>query len=292
MDNENILKSYIDRWDKHDDSPGTGGFSHTRESWNKRADLWVSNFNRPSGELRNHTRMMAIADYLRYKGLLKDSHSVVDIGCGPGYYVAEFAKTSSHVMGIDLSDRMIEYATKHSESLGLKNISFRVANFPTDVDVMKEGWEKKFDLVFTSITPAFSGMEALTKMNSMSRSYCFNNGWVYRRNHLREELMNRIYGKVEKEQCTRGNMLDLFNILWLMDCYPEITYYEENNTDRIPLTEELVTFHVNGITSPSNVDDDLLLRVKKELEELAEDGMIVEKHESIYGFMLWRTPQA
>lgn len=36
--------------------------------------------------------------------------TVVDLGCGPGLYVKEFAKTGAKITGIDLSDRSINYA--------------------------------------------------------------------------------------------------------------------------------------------------------------------------------------
>lgn len=41
---------------------------------------------------------------------MNSEHAVLDLGCGPGLYVEEFAKTGARVMGVDLSQRSIDYA--------------------------------------------------------------------------------------------------------------------------------------------------------------------------------------
>jgi 2-polyprenyl-3-methyl-5-hydroxy-6-metoxy-1,4-benzoquinol methylase len=40
--------------------------------------------------------------------------AVLDMGCGPGLYAAEFAKTGARVTGMDISARSIEYAKTHA----------------------------------------------------------------------------------------------------------------------------------------------------------------------------------
>ena len=291
MDKNAEIKMYIERWQSRLDGRKPGGFLHTRDGWDNRADLWVRGFDRPQGKEASHARMLAISRYLQEKGLLQKNHRVADIGCGPGYYVAEFAKTAAFVMGIDLSARMLEHATEHAAAHGLDNVSFKTIDFPGRADIVREGWHKAFDLVFTSITPAFSNMEALEKVHAMSRGYCFNNGWILRNNSVKKALMNRIYGKPEDEECTKTHMRELFNLLWLTDCSPEFSRYEEESVDSLPITEELISFHASSIAPPDEVTEELTKAVEKELLAMADDGVLTERVHSVFGWLLWRSPE-
>jgi ubiquinone/menaquinone biosynthesis C-methylase UbiE len=61
---------------------------------------------------------------------LNQTKTVIDLGCGPGLYVDEFAKAAGSVLGIDLSQNSIDYACKtilpHH-----KNLSFKQMNYLT-----------------------------------------------------------------------------------------------------------------------------------------------------------------
>ena len=52
----------------------------------------------------------------------------MDLGCGPGLYVKEFAKTGAMVTGIDLSARSINYANDHIKPY-FRNTLFRKMNY-------------------------------------------------------------------------------------------------------------------------------------------------------------------
>ncbi|MCD4784852.1 MAG: class I SAM-dependent methyltransferase [Candidatus Eremiobacteraeota bacterium] len=42
----------------------------------------------------------------------REPDSIIDLGCGPGYFVGEFAKRGKRSTGIDISSEMIEYARR------------------------------------------------------------------------------------------------------------------------------------------------------------------------------------
>lgn len=72
---------------------------------------------------------------------LKPTQDVLDIGCGAGtlsYYLAQ--KTHS-VCGIDISELAIDKCNETKKSLDLKNIEFKVMNFPYEIP------KKKYDLI-------------------------------------------------------------------------------------------------------------------------------------------------
>lgn len=70
---------------------------------------------------------------------------ILDIGCGPGGWALEvaFNHPSVQVVGIDISQIMIQYAQTHAALQGLENASFRVMNALQPLDFPDES----FDLV-------------------------------------------------------------------------------------------------------------------------------------------------
>jgi ubiquinone/menaquinone biosynthesis C-methylase UbiE len=70
---------------------------------------------------------------------------ILDIGCGPGGWVQEvaFNYPGVQVIGVDISQIMIQYAQTHATLQGLENASFRVMNALQPLDFPDES----FDLV-------------------------------------------------------------------------------------------------------------------------------------------------
>ncbi len=54
--------------------------------------------------------------------------SILDLGCGPGLYTEAFAEQGHQVMGIDISENSIDYATKSAKEKGL-SISYQNGNY-------------------------------------------------------------------------------------------------------------------------------------------------------------------
>ena len=58
-------------------------------------------------------------------------HHVLDVGCGPGGWAIELAKAypAMQVTGIDISEIMIDYASKRAIAEGIENVDFQVMDF-------------------------------------------------------------------------------------------------------------------------------------------------------------------
>lgn len=83
------------------------------EAWDKLAN-WYS--ARKKGSYEFKIQLPAILNLL---GNLRGK-SLIDIGCGPGTYSVEFAKRGAHVLGIDLSQRMLDKARNNAKMSDVK----------------------------------------------------------------------------------------------------------------------------------------------------------------------------
>lgn len=72
-------------------------------------------------------------------------HDALDVACGPGGWGLDMARTypKIQVVGIDISQRMIDYAQVQTWVRGLSNASFRVMNVTEPLDFL----DGSFDLV-------------------------------------------------------------------------------------------------------------------------------------------------
>jgi ubiquinone/menaquinone biosynthesis C-methylase UbiE len=83
------------------------------EAWDKLAN-WYS--ARKKGSYEFKIQLLAILNLL---GSLRGK-SLIDIGCGPGTYSVEFAKRGANVLGIDLSQKMLDKARNNAKIADVK----------------------------------------------------------------------------------------------------------------------------------------------------------------------------
>jgi SAM-dependent methyltransferase len=266
-----------------------GGGSHDADAWDKRADDWAMLLSKQEpGSMKQGTseRVTKVAEYLRAQGLLGSDCDIVDIGCGPGRFVAEFAKTARSATGLDISPRMLEHAKNYAESIGLTNTVWQVSDFktanPHDLGV--------FDLVFTSITPAVSDISSLEKSMLMSRGYCFNSSFI----HSFDELEDSI-AKVEFPDRVNGPVwsgrwfYSLFNVLWLMGYYPITSYHDVISEAYDEVDDELIRYFTREFSSTGD-ENDKAARDKVEsylLKNQTKEKTIKRRTENRYGWTLW-----
>lgn len=265
----------------------SGPVSHSADIWDERAKEWIDDLEPGDGKSIVRAkgmldRVAATADYLRSHGLLGKEDSVVDVGCGPGLFVLEFAKTARQSVGIDYSERFVEYGNEQAAKRGLSNARFEQRDF-FGLDVDKEGLAGAYDLVFTSITPAATGEGCLDKLIKMSRGWCYNASFVYAGDTLSERVAVDVFGEPFRPRWDGRGFYALMNLVWLRGYYPHTWFFSDVRDEVIVPSRKWARKCVSycGKHGEENVD-----KVLRYLEKLGETE---RRSEFKYGSILWDT---
>jgi SAM-dependent methyltransferase len=280
------LAYFEKRWDEQ----WSEGRSNLRETWDSRAHEWDAKLRREGVRReQNDARVQDTAAYLRSRGLLGPDCDAVDIGCGPGRFVAEFARTAKSAVGVDISPRMAEFAAAYAKEQGLSNTSFAALDFQT-ADIRALGWEGRFDLVFSSITPAVRGLRGLDNLIAMSRGWCFNACFVHNVNSLQDRLLRELYDRGPRHDKTIHSQwfFEMFNLLWLRGYYPETRYYKQHRETRLSADRQTAEDLAGYLLGEEAATEKEAVRIERFLESNTDaDGMVPEVSDCWYGWTLW-----
>ena len=254
--------------------------------WNQRAASWEK--ERKTGTKgQTSERVQATVDYLRSRGLLTSEQDVADIGCGPGRFATAFAKTAHWVTGFDISEKMVRYGMEYAKKTGQNNVTLRVCDFQK-LDPEKEGLVRAFDLVFSSLTPAVHGMDSLEKSMAMSRAYCCNITHISSDNQLERRIMRELFDKEPPDRWNGRWFYSLFNILFLMGYYPEVTYYDRHMERRICPDDDYAFLLMEHLLPPNECTRDNQERIKSWLlGHMDNEERVTEVSDTCYGRILW-----
>ncbi len=265
------------------------GRSTRQSTWDDRADEWDRKYRvENNGGSPRELRMIDTAEYLRSRGLLGPDCDVADVGCGPGRFVAEFAKTARFVLGTDISPKMADYGARYCREKGLSNVEFKALDFQT-ADIAALGWEKRFDLVFTSITPAIRE-GGLDKIIQMSRGWCYNASFVYSYNELNGRILREVFGREPKTEKTTHStwFYELFNVLWFRGYYPETRYYKQRRELPVPADRASAARLADYLLDEGEQTEENIKLILRFLEANAgADGKVPELSDCWYGWILW-----
>lgn len=261
-----------------------GPVDHSSEIWDKRAERWIANLNAEPGKAARKQRIRTLAAQLRGRGLLSGEQTVVDIGCGPGLFALEFARTARRAVGIDYSARFVEHAKKLAVERDVTNAEFLQRDFFA-LDIEKEGFARAFDLVFSCLTPAATGNGSLEKLMGMSRGYCCNTTIVHAEDSLAEQVMRDVYGEELKSRWNGRSFFTLANLLWLRGYYPETFYYDDVR-DEVVVPDRRWAKKIAAYCGKREEED--VCRIERYLEKKGE----MPRHSaSRYGSILWNVNQ-
>lgn len=286
MEQKELFNYYRSLWEH---KKSRSGLSHTEKAWNERADEWAQELSEDSAMSR--VTKLRVAEAMRFltgKGILQPEADVIDIGCGPGRFVAEFSAKVHHAAGTDISPRMLQFGKEYCMEQGISNTSFIACDFKrTSVEEM--GWKHRFDLVFSCMTPAVSSFESLEKMIAMSRGYCCNTCCIDSQSRLEKEI-TRILNLENARPFWNGDWFySLLNLVWLMGYYPETDYYTLSYTEPRHISENMVRDKLKRMYHGQEFTREQIEQVCSRLNEQSEQGIFTDSCTNRYGSVLWDT---
>ena len=256
--------------------------SEIKEYWDQRAE----EFNNDVFIKEAHKRNSTVIDFLLSKDMLSSDMEVLDIGCGPGKYSLEFSKKAKSVTGLDISPKMIQFAKDNSNKIGAINSDFIMIPWG-QVDLEKQNWKKKYDLVFASMCPGINSSETLMKMVQASKGFCFLSSFANRTDKVKDEFNKVVLGQNINSR-GKNKIYYIFNILWQSGLYPEICYQDFKYESQWTLKEAIkVCFLQFG----KNIKDNTKLKKdgEKYLASICKNGIIKETTRSKIAWIYWKT---
>ncbi len=211
---------------------------------------------------------------------------ILDIGCGNGLFTAKFAESARHVTAVDISEQVREAAQAHVRSRSLSNVDILPVDI-TSFDPEKEGWTNQFDLVFAGLVPACYTLDAIKKMEVMSRKYCFIEMRISMTDSLIDELFEQAGEKMpEKHSDFPEQFLLLNNILCLDGYLPSVRYKRETFSVVYPNAEEKLSSLIRRFPGIAG-SEERISRLRLFLEQKAKNGILESRREILSGWILW-----
>jgi SAM-dependent methyltransferase len=269
---------YFDQlWTKRENK-----FKSYKEGSSKQWDSRVEEFaaDRPD------ERINKITEILLDMKLLDETSSVLDLGCGPGKFALEFARTAKTVVGVDSAPKMLEAAEKNLRSAGLANTRFVELDWrQADLTALK--WNRSFSLVTAIMSPAVSDKSSLDKMMAASNRYCFLSHFLERRNSVGDELKSRILGDYPSDAYGNKGLYCSFNILWLYRLFPEIVYFDTEREIVRPV-QEAVRHYIERFGQKAALTEAQKEQIFIFLSDQARNGLVTERIRARIGCIFWQ----
>lgn len=92
---------------------------NSKTSWGKVANWYNNLLEKEEG---TYQKTLILPNLLRLIQI-KKGETILDLACGQGFFAREFAKMGSKVIGVDVSQELIDIAKKNSNNLAIKQLN-------------------------------------------------------------------------------------------------------------------------------------------------------------------------
>ena len=154
-----------------------------------------------------------------------------------------------------------------------------------DIDLENESLNKRFDLVFASMTPAVWDYDSLDKMTRASKKYCClitTTGKGFGNSRY------DIWRKVFQEENTHhpSGFIFIFNLLFSLGYRPVVQYFK-SVWDREDPEEKVIERLLRSLWLYTEITPDISEIVEQYIKERSENGMFREKTDTRLGMIAW-----
>ncbi len=283
MNSKEYLEHFKARWE----APPTTDFQHTAELWDERAVEWDSGLrNDQVTQYVTKGRIDAAVRFLKACGALEPEFTVIDIGCGPGRFVTEFSKHVRRAEGTDFSAAMLAFGETFAAEEGRANVAFTQCDF-LHGDIEPLGWKGRFDLVYSSMTPAVSAFSSLEKMVEMSRAFCCNSSCIIGRSTIQDEIAKALGTERVRPFWDGSWFYTLLNLVWNMGYFPQTDYYTLSYAEERTVTREMVDSILGRMLHSHTARPEDSDRAYDALMAVSHDGVVLEECTNWYGAIAW-----
>ncbi len=222
--------------------------------WDKKADQ----YNRFSHD--KDTFQQKILEKIAQRGISFKGKTVLDIGCGTGVYTLHIAKEAKHVHALDFSAGMLDVLKQDAKAEGLfEKFSFTCNTW--------SGFDETllFDIVFSSMSPAFASDADFEKMHRCAKTYCVYLGWGGKRESSLLDPIFKAHGKalnVPEGSSKLKNWLISQNIPFECEYIEEISLHAKSY--EAALSSVLWHFEINQHTANKPLIERLLKAMRND----------------------------
>ena len=246
-------------------------------------DAMSSRFVKNRSPEKEVDRVKAVLDLIKTTGLDLDGAEVLDIGAGTGSFSIPLAKLGAKVTAIDFSEGMLKNLKSRADN---ENVTVRIMQRSWDeIDLDKEGFRERFDLVIASMTPAVHDPQTFDLMMNASRRVCYYSGWVSRKWDKAYYDLHRKLFNSEYREGVHGIYLP-FMYLYLQGFHPEIVISQDSWKSETTVDEmtDVITAHFLGTQI---ADPNIKTTIVEYLMQNATDGKYYEESVTTSAMMVW-----
>lgn len=263
---EAVLKNWMDLLE--DDSD----LRQMRTMWNNRAEEF--------SKIKCSEEDITLAFIEQKMSLI--GKKVIDVGFGAGRFLLPLAQKGMEIHGVELAENMIRFANQKLEDA---RVDYRKENLLNssweDIDLKKLGWERAFDLVFLSMSPAISSYAQLEKVMRASKEGVFMSAHIYRKDSLLEELKMSL--GMESEERHIGKLVPIFNILFEQGYFPDLQFVS-SVSERMVDKEDVLLRYTHWLFGMEHTQQQKET-VSAELSKREVDGKLKLKTDAVDGYL-------